>query len=184
MPTIILTDLSSNGTRIQGDIVGRNKRRELLDSDMIEFNEGSMYYFNFYNRLSVPGFQGTFKLGTLLSSGPSSKVHRAVDKDTGTEFAVKVFKRQCPKDLLGESAILMSVAHPNIVCLNGTYEDMDGRYLVFELAYEGDLFDYIIKRKKLSEEETRKISKQLLGALEYLVGDRICHGFRPMVTDT
>jgi len=152
---------------------------------MIQFNEGSMYYFMFYPKpLTVPGFQETFKLGTLLSSGPFSKVHRAVDKITGTEFAVKVFKQQHPEDLLGESAILMSVTHPNIVCLKGTYEDTDGRYLVFELAHEGDLFNYIIKHKKLPEEETRKIFKQLLGALEYLVGDRICHGFRPMVTDT
>lgn len=63
----------------------------------------------------------------------------------------------------------MSVNHPNMLCLKDTFDESDGVYLILELAPEGELFNWIIRHQKLSEEETRKVFIQLFEGLKYLV---------------
>jgi serine/threonine-protein kinase Chk2 len=45
----------------------------------------------------------------------------------------------------------------------------DTVYLVLELAANGDLFDFIIEKEKLTEEQTRKVFMQVFQAVKYLV---------------
>jgi serine/threonine protein kinase len=61
--------------------------------------------------------------------------------------------------------------HPNILYLVDVFAEYSERTvsLVLELAVEGELFDYISAKKKLSERETRKLFSQLFSALDYLV---------------
>lgn len=120
-------------------------------------------------------FHDTYDLGQQLGSGHFATVHLAVEKKSGQEFAVKIFRKRRSDDkartsgLQQEIAVLMSVSHPNVLCLQGTYDEDDGVYLVLELAAEGELFNYIINKSKLTEEETRKIFVQLFNGLKYLV---------------
>jgi serine/threonine-protein kinase Chk2 len=65
--------------------------------------------------------------------------------------------------------MLMGVSHPNVLCLKDTFNERDRVYLVLELAPEGELFNYIVMRQKLTEEETRKLFKQLFQGIKYLV---------------
>lgn len=181
IPKAILEDLSSNGTWVNGVIVGRNKRRELDSGDEVEFAGGLAYHFRYPPGMFASGFRDTFDVGPPLGSGHFATVYTAVEKKTGTQFAVKVFKKQRSAEatrtqgLQQEIAMLMSVSHPNVLCLKGTYEEDDGVYLVLELAPEGELFNYIIKYQKLREPETRKIFKQLLNGLKYLHDRNIVH---------
>lgn len=125
-------------------------------------------------------FRDAYDLGRALGSGHFATVHLAVEKKSGQQYAVKIFKKRRVDDkastagLQQEIAVLMSVAHPSVLCLKDTYDEEDGVYLILELAPEGELFNYIIKKQKLSEEETRHIFKQLLGGLKYLVGALPC----------
>ena len=50
-----------------------------------------------------------------------------------------------------------------------TFDERDGAYLVLELAPEGELFNYIVRKQKLSESQTRKVFLQLFNGLKYLV---------------
>jgi len=68
-----------------------------------------------------------------------------------------------------EIAVLMSVSHPSLLCLKDNFEEDDGVYLVLELAPEGDLFNLVVMKQKLSEDETRKVFNQLFQAVKYLV---------------
>ena len=68
-----------------------------------------------------------------------------------------------------EIAVLMSISHPNLLCLKDTYDEADGVYLVLELAAEGELFNWIVMKRKLSEEEARKVRIQLFQGMKYLV---------------
>jgi serine/threonine-protein kinase Chk2 len=190
-PKAILEDLSSNGTWVNGVIVGRNNRRELETGDEVEFAGGHKYHFRYPTGMFVSRFRDTFELGPALGAGHFATVYTAVEKKTGTQYAVKVFKKKradtenasANKGFQQEIAMLMSVSHPNVLCLKGTYEEEDGVYLVLELAPEGELFNYIIKHQKLSESKTRKIFKQLLSGLKYLVRYKSCiAGFHP-ITD-
>lgn len=67
--------------------------------------------------------------------------------------------------------MLKSVSHPNMLCLKDTFDEEDGVYLVLELAPEGELFNTIVMKQKLSEEESRKVFIQLFQGVKYLV----CH---------
>ena len=127
----------------------------------------------------VNGFRDTFQLGRALGSGHFATVYMAIEKRTGIQFAVKVFKKRrsestASQTLQQEIAMLMTVSHPNVLGLKGTYEEDNEVYLVLELAPEGELFNYIIQNQKLSESDTRKIFKQLLNGLKYLVSNHVC----------
>ena len=68
-----------------------------------------------------------------------------------------------------EIAVLMAVSHPSLLCLKGAFEEEDGVYLILELAAEGELFNWIVMKQKLSEAETRKVFVQLFQSVKYLV---------------
>jgi serine/threonine-protein kinase Chk2 len=63
----------------------------------------------------------------------------------------------------------MGVSHPNVLCLKDTFNERDRVYLVLELASEGELFNYIVMKQKMSEDETRKLFLQLFKGIKYLV---------------
>jgi serine/threonine-protein kinase Chk2 len=69
----------------------------------------------------------------------------------------------------------MSVNHPNVLCLKDTFDESDGVYLVLELAPEGELFNWIVMKQKLTESETRKVFLQLFQGLKYLVLHSLMH---------
>jgi serine/threonine-protein kinase CHEK2 len=56
-----------------------------------------------------------------------------------------------------------------MLCLKDTFDEADGVYLVLELAPEGELFNWIVKKQKLNEADTRKIFIQLFQGVKYLV---------------
>lgn len=63
----------------------------------------------------------------------------------------------------------MGVSHPSLLCLKDTFDEDDGVYLVLELAPEGELFNWIVMKQKLTEVESRKVFVQLFQAVKYLV---------------
>jgi serine/threonine-protein kinase Chk2 len=110
-----------------------------------------------------------------------------VERATGKKFAVKVFERRQSESqksqaeaLQQEIALLMSVNHPNVLCLKDTFDERDGAYLVLELAPEGELFNYIVRKQKISESQTRKVFVQLFNGLKYLVSKLDSLMFRNM----
>ncbi|KAK6340710.1 hypothetical protein TWF696_009034 [Orbilia brochopaga] len=179
----IVEDLSSNGTWIGGSIIGRNNRRELRNGDEIKLVDGVRFMFRYPQQQVIGSFSDYFEIpanGTL-GAGHFATVFVAIEKSTGQKYAVKVFKKRRKDDGRGqmglqqEIAVLMSVHHPNVLCLKETFDEDDGIYLVLELASEGELFNLIIEKGKLSEEETRKLFSQLLSGLKYLHERNIVH---------
>lgn len=95
------------------------------------------------------------------------------------QYAVKRFEKRGGDDrsrtegLQQEIGVLKSVSHPNLLCLKDTFDEDDGVYLVLELAPEGELFNLIVMKQKLTEEETRKVFVQLFQGMRYLVRPQI-----------
>ena len=109
-------------------------------------------------------------------------MYLSVEKATGFKFAVKKFERRLgdsqrsqTEGLQQEIAVLMSVSHPNVLCLKDTFDEADGVYLILELASEGELFNWIVMKHKLSEDETRKVFIQLFQGIKYLHERNIVH---------
>jgi serine/threonine-protein kinase Chk2 len=111
-----------------------------------------------------------------LGKGHFASVYLCVEKNSGMRYAVKKFeKRSGPGErpkvegLQQEIAVLMGVSHPTLLCLKDTFDEDDGVYLVLELAAEGELFNWIIMKQKLTEPEARRVFIQLFQGVKYLV---------------
>ena len=172
----MLEDLSSNGTFINGAIVGRNKRRELQEADEITILDEASFVFRYPRTRGSNGFQQQYKILQPLGKGHFATVYLCIEKATGQRYAVKRFEKRPGENetsktdgLQQEIAVLMGVSHPNVLCLKDTFDEKDAVYLVLELAAEGELFNWIVMKHKLTEDETRKIFIQLFQGIKYLV---------------
>jgi len=61
--------------------------------------------------------------------------------------------------LLQETTVMEVLDHPHVIKLIETIEDKNHMYIIMEYAKDGDLFDYIAKKKFLEELEASKIMK-------------------------
>lgn len=173
----VLEDLSTNGTYVNDAVVGRNQRRELKEHDEISIADNkARYFFRYPKNRQANAFLQQYTAVEKLGKGHFAEVFLCIEKSTGDRYAVKRFTktpgvddRSKDESLKQEIAMLMGVCHPNILCLKDTFNEPNAVYLVLELAPEGELFNLIIKRTKLSESECRYIFAQLFEGVKYLV---------------
>lgn len=116
-----------------------------------------------------------------LGQGTYGKVQLAINKETRLEVAIKTIKKkriQNEQDLQRirrEIQILSSVTHPHIVHIYEVFENRDKMVLVMEYAAGGELFDYLSEHHCLSDEEARRIFRQIVSACYYCHQNNICH---------
>jgi serine/threonine-protein kinase Chk2 len=172
----VLEDLSGNGTFVNDTLVGRNKRRELNEGDELSILNEARYVFRYPLKRNTHKFRQQYTLLEQLGKGHFASVYLCVEKTTGMRYAVKKFeKRTGPGErskvegLQQEIAVLMGISHPNLLCLTDTFDEDDGVYLILELAPEGELFNWIVMKQKLTEAEARKVFIQLFQSVKYLV---------------
>jgi hypothetical protein len=161
---------------VNDTFVGRNKRRELREGDEIAILDEARYVFRYPQNRNTHRFRQQYTMQEQLGKGHFASVYLCAEKSTGIRYAVKKFeKRSGPGEkskvdgLQQEIAVLMSVSHPNLLCLKDTFDEDDGVYLVLELATEGELFNWIVMKQKLTEPEARKVFVQLFQSVKYLV---------------
>ena len=134
------------------------------------------FIFRYPRSRHSSAFLQQYTLLERLGKGHFAEVFLCVEKSTGQRFAVKIFtkhpgmeERSKMDGLQQEIAVLMGINHPNVLCLQDTFNKKNAVYLVLELAPEGELFNYIVMKQKLSEDETRKLFIQLFQGIKYLV---------------
>lgn len=172
----IVEDLSSNGTFVNEALIGRNQRRELKEGDEIAVLDKARFIFKYPKTRHTSQFFQQYTLLEQLGKGHFAEVFLCVEKASGKRFAVKIFtktpgmeERSKTEGLQQEIAVLMGVSHPNVLCLKDTFSESDAVFLVLELAAKGELFNFIVMKQKLSEDETRKLFTQLFQGIKYLV---------------
>ncbi|KAG9256940.1 SMAD/FHA protein kinase [Emericellopsis atlantica] len=180
--TAILEDLSQNGTFVNEAYVGRNQRRELEHGDEIAVHGSARFVFRYPHSRQTSAFLQQYTLLQKLGKGHFAEVYLCVEKSTGQRYAVKIFTRHPgvedrskTEGLQQEIGVLMGVSHPNVLCLKDTFNEKDRVYLVLELAAEGELFNFIVMKQKLSEDESRKLFIQLFQGIKYLHERNIVH---------
>ena len=172
----VLEDLSSNGTFVNEAILGRNNRRELNDADEITILDEARFIFRYPKNRDRNVFRQQYRILQKLGKGHFATVYLCVEKATGHRYAVKRFEKRPGENerskmdgLQQEIAVLMGISHPNLLCLRDTFNEEDSVYLVLELAVEGELFNWIVMKQKLTENETRRVFVQLFQGMKYLV---------------
>lgn len=141
------------------------------------------------NKLQVQ--VGNYKVGNLLGWGGGAKVFLGRHARTGAKVAIKILHKLAGDDKEGdvtarqralqieqlrrEYTVHYELCHKNIIRLLGVVENDSMICITMEYAENGDLFDYIYKRGKLSHQEAWRIFRQIVAALLYLHARGYCH---------
>jgi len=187
---ITITDLSSNGTLLNGMRLPQNVAVPLPNLSIISISYVHNKTFQFFNRLiqkqnldMVPS--GFFNLYTLedivLGSGITAVVRKGFrNTDFTDKVAVKIISKRNKnlredKDFTYEVDLLKGLNHPNIVRAREYFENEHFIYIVMDFSNHGDLCSYIRQRGALSEEKSKTWFHILLKAISYLHTNDIIH---------
>ncbi|OMJ80260.1 hypothetical protein SteCoe_19518 [Stentor coeruleus] len=116
-----------------------------------------------------------------IGQGPHSYVRVATHNASGLKRAIKSIDKSSfdnednKSNFLNEVRVLSIMDHPNIIKLYEFYEDETYFHLVTEYLGGGELFDYIIHSKILSEPVAAHFMSQLLSAIAYCHDNNIVH---------
>jgi serine/threonine protein kinase len=124
-----------------------------------------------------------YELKDEMGVGSTSKCYRCIRKSDGQEFACKVIdKRQVEMKFSGlldqfyvEIKVLQTLNHPNIIHLEDTFETPERIYIVMELMKGGELFDYVVEKSALSEEEASVLVRKIISAVAHMHNMDIIH---------
>ena len=148
-------------------INSKNKPENLL----INTQKNSEQFFRIGNYI----IEGTVGCGTF------GKVKLGIHLPDKERVAIKIIdkKKMTEKDdhirLEREFKILEKFNHPNLITVTEIFESENHYYTVMELCEEGELFNYIVKKNFLSENESSFFYYQLINGLEYIHSLGIVH---------
>ncbi|KAI5287186.1 Protein kinase [Ascosphaera acerosa] len=121
-----------------------------------------------------------YKIVRSLGEGSFGKVKLAVHSASGKEVALKIISRRklLSRDMVGrverEIQYLQLLRHPHIIKLYTVIPTRKDIIMVMEYA-ERELFDYLVKRGRCTEDEARTFFQQIICAVEYCHRHKIVH---------
>lgn len=125
-----------------------------------------------------------YELMEVLGVGSTSTCHRCRSKRTGVDYACKIIDKsivaerfqgmmtQFQTEIL---ALKQLRRHPNIISLYDVYITEDKLLIVMELMEGGELFDYVVQKGTLTEEEASMCVRMVTSALLYMHSKNIIH---------
>ncbi|MEQ2242832.1 Serine/threonine-protein kinase brsk2 [Ilyodon furcidens] len=125
-------------------------------------------------------YVGPYRLEKTLGKGQTGLVKLGIHCITGQKVAIKIVNREKLSESVlmkveREIAILKLIEHPHVLKLHDVYENNKYLYLVLEHVSGGELFDYLVKKGRLTPKEARKFFRQIISALDFCHSHSICH---------
>ncbi|CCF58058.1 hypothetical protein KAFR_0D04100 [Kazachstania africana CBS 2517] len=145
------------------------------------------------NLPSIKGDQlGPWKLGETLGLGSTGKVQLAHNKTTGKQAAIKVISKSVfnnnsaqssslttpdalPYGIEREIIIMKLLNHPNVLRLYDVWETNSNLYMVLEYAEKGELFNLLVEKGPLQEQEAIRFFRQIIIGISYCHALGIVH---------
>ncbi|CAG7895501.1 unnamed protein product [Brassica rapa] len=130
----------------------------------------------------VESILANYKLGKTLGIGSFGKVKIAEHVVTGHKVAIKILNRRKIKNMEMEEKvrreikILRLFMHHHIIRQYEVIETPSDIYVVMEYVKSGELFDYIVEKGRLQEEEARNFfQQQIISGVEYCHRNMVVH---------
>ena len=124
---------------------------------------------------------GQYLIKKTIGKGSFGKVKLGIYLPNKEKVAIKILdkKKITEKDDLirikREFEMLSKFDHPNIILIAEILETQERYYSVMEYCEGGELFNYIVKKRHLNEEEASFFFYQLINGLEYIHSLGIVH---------
>lgn len=125
---------------------------------------------------------GNYLIGNTIGEGAFGKVKQASHVQTNEKVAIKILNKQRIHEMSGdinkiqkEITILKKLRHKSIIQLYEIMESKQNLFLIMEFCPKGELFDYIVKCKKLSELNACRLFQNLIDGVDYLHLNSIVH---------
>ena len=116
-----------------------------------------------------------------IGEGTFGKVKLALHKPTKEQVAIKILEKakiKNKKDLERiekEIKYMKKLNHPNIVKIYEIIENENNFYISMEYVSGGELFNYIVKNKRLEENEASFFYSQIIHIIQEIHKYKICH---------
>lgn len=130
---------------------------------------------------SVEYYLPHYRLGRTLGIGSFGKVKLAEHILTGHKVAIKILNLKkvqaldMEEKVRREIKILRLFQHPHIIRSYEVIETPTDIYVVTEYVKSGELFDYIVEKGRLGEEEARHFFQQIISGVEYCHRNMVVH---------
>ncbi|KAM3269135.1 SNF1-related protein kinase catalytic subunit alpha KIN10 [Capsicum chacoense] len=126
-------------------------------------------------------FLRNYRVGKTLGHGSFGKVKVAEHLLTGHKVAIKILNRRkmrtpdMEEKLRREIKICRLFVHPHVIRLYEVIETPTDIFVVMEYVKSGELFDYIVEKGRLHEDEARKFFQQIIAGVEYCHRNMVVH---------
>lgn len=125
---------------------------------------------------------GKYRIGRVIGKGSFATVKIGTDLFTSETVAIKIVdKYELMNNKTGinllnqEIDVMRRLNHPGIIRLIEVIEDDSAYYIVMEYCGGGELFDFIISRKRVEEPLAQRFFKQIVLSIDYLHQQDIAH---------
>jgi len=124
---------------------------------------------------------GPYKLGQTLGVGTFGKVKVATHAQTEQKVAIKIINKRkmeqmnMHEKIRREINILQFLKHPHVIRLYELIDTPSDIFMVMEYVPGGELFDHIVHKLRLREEEARRFFQQILSGVECCHHSMVTH---------
>ena len=161
-------EISSQNKKNSNNSHKKSSKKSIREKDILENKDKEIKIGNYLIKKTLgKGTFGKVKLGVYL---PKNK-----------KVAVKILEKRRLKEeddiirLKREFDMLSQFNHPNVISVSEIFETKDAYFTVMEFCEGGELFNYIVENKRLSEEKSAFFYYQLINGLDYIHSLGIVH---------
>ena len=124
---------------------------------------------------------GDYIVKHTIGKGTFSRIKLGINKKTGEKIAIKILDKlkivenEDLERIIREMRMLSELDNDHVIKVYEIYEDDYHYLIIMEYCEGGELFNYIVKHQRLSENETAFFYYQIIEGIEYIHSKGIAH---------